>query len=64
MAALRSSTNQRVLKGQISNIGMLSKVCRTCDINYCNIIDEILQFIKHTLGDNTPLPVMGAPIER
>ena len=44
-----------MLKGRI-NIGMLSWLCRAHEIEYCDMIEEILPFIKQTAVDNPQLP--------
>ena len=36
----------RIQKGQMKNIGTLTKHCRTCNINYFDIMEGILYFTK------------------
>ena len=56
MAASSRSTPQRVLKGQMRNIGILTELCRTCNIDYGDIMEEMFRFIKRTVADDPPLP--------
>jgi len=45
-----------VLKGQMRNISTLTKLCRTCGIDYGDIMEEMICCIKQTIVDDTPLP--------
>jgi len=45
-----------MLKGQMRNIGILTKLCRSCSINYGNVIEEMLHFINRTIADDLSLP--------
>jgi len=49
------SIRYRVLKGQKRNIGMQTELCRTCDIDYDKVIEEMLCFIQRTVVDDPPL---------
>src|SRR5207302_2623163 len=62
------STPRRVLKGHTKNISMLTELCRALNINYCDMTEEILRFIK-TAADNPQQPAdpteLGSlPVER
>src|SRR5437588_1649378 len=54
-ASLGLSTPRRVLKGRTKNISMLTELCRVLNINYCDMMEEMLRFIK-TGADNPQLP--------
>jgi len=56
VGAVRRSIPRPVLKGQMRNIGTLTKLCRTCSIDYGDVIEEMLHFIKRTVADDLPLP--------
>jgi len=56
VAAARRSIPRPVLKDQMRNIGTLTEVCRTCGINYSDIMEEMLHFIKRTVADNLLQP--------
>ena len=45
-----------MLKCRIRNIGTLPELCRTCCINYRDVMEEILHLIKQTVADDPPLP--------
>jgi len=52
-----------------TNIAKLSELCRAHEIEYCDMIEEILRFIKQTAADNPRLPAdpteLGLlPVER
>jgi len=47
---------RRVLKDRMRNISMLSKLCRTCSIDYGDIMEKMLCFIKWTVADDPPVP--------
>jgi len=49
------SAPRRMLKGPM-NIGALSELCRAHEIEYCDMIEEMLHFIKETAADNPQLP--------
>jgi len=58
MEMLTSSSHnapRRMLKGR-TNIGTLSELCRAHEIKYCNMMEELLRFIKQTAADDPPLP--------
>ena len=62
------STPRRVLKGRTKNISMLTELYRALNINYCDMTEEMLRFIK-TRADNPQLPAdsteLGSlPVER
>jgi len=62
------SAPRRMLKGR-TNICTLSELCRAHDIEYCDMMEEMLRFIKQTAGDDTRLPAdptkLGLlPVER
>ena len=44
-----------VLKGPIRNIGTLTELCRTCDIDYGNLREEMLCSMKLTVAKETLL---------
>jgi len=46
---------RRILKGQMMNVSTLTELCRTCNIDYGDIIEEMLRFTKQTVADNHPL---------
>jgi len=45
---------RRILKGRIKKVSMLSELCRTCNIDYGDIM-EMLRFTKQTIVDDHPL---------
>jgi len=49
------SIPRRMLNGRMRNIGTLTELCRTCGIDYGDLIEEMLCFIKRTVVDNPPL---------
>jgi len=62
------SAPQRMLKGR-TNIGTLSELCRAHEIEYCDMMEEMLPFIKQTAADDPWLPAdpteLGLlPVER
>ena len=51
------SAPRRVLKGcMIENIGTLTKLCRAFNIDYSDMIEEMLRFIRQTIVDDQRLP--------
>jgi len=51
------SPPRRVLKGRMmENIGTLTELCRARNIDYSEIIEEMLRFIRHTIADDQRLP--------
>jgi len=51
------SRPRRVLKGRMmENIGTLTELCRTRNIDYSEMIEEILRFIRQTIADDQRLP--------
>jgi len=62
------SATWRMFKGR-TDIGTLSELCQAHEIEYCNMIEEMLYFIMQTAADNKRLPAeltkLGLlPIER
>jgi hypothetical protein len=62
------SAPRRMLKGR-TNIGTLSELCRAHEIEYCDMMEEMLRFIKQTAADDPRLPAdpteLGLlPVER
>jgi len=49
------SAPQRMLKGR-TNFGTLSELCRAHEIEYCDMMEEMLRFIKQAAADDTRLP--------
>ena len=49
------STPRRVLKGRTKNTSTLTELCRALNINYYDMTEEMLHFIK-TGADNPQLP--------
>ena len=59
MEALASSRSapRRVHKGcMMENIGTLTKLCRALNIDYSDMIEKILRFIRQTIADDQRLP--------
>src|SRR5207302_5383770 len=54
-AFLGLSTPCRILKGRTKNISTLTELCRALNINYYDMTEEMLRFIK-TRADNLQLP--------
>ena len=51
------STPWRVLKGRMmEKISTLTEECRALNIDYSNIIEEMLRFIRQTIADEQRLP--------
>jgi len=51
------SAPRRVLKGRMmENIGTLTALCRAFNIDYSDMIEEMLSFIWQTIADNQRLP--------
>ena len=51
------SVPRRVLKGRImESIGTLTELCRALNIDYSDIIEEMLRFIRQTIADDQRLP--------
>ena len=51
------SAPRRVLKGRIiENIGTLTELCRALTIDYSDMIEEMLRFIRQTIADDQRLP--------
>ena len=49
------SAPRRMLKGR-TKIGTLSELCRAHEIAYCNMMKEMLRFIKQTAADDQQQP--------
>ena len=48
---------RRVLKGRMmENIGTLTELCRALNIDYSDMIEEMLRFIRQTIADDQWLP--------
>jgi len=45
----------RILKGRMKNVSMLTELCRTCNIDHGDIIEETLRLIKQTVADDHTL---------
>ena len=55
-ASSQSATRQ-VLKGRMmDNIGTLTELCRALNIDYPNMIEDMLRFVWQTIADNQGLP--------
>jgi len=51
------SAPQRVLRGgMMENMGTLTELCRAVNINYADMIEEMLRFIRETIADDQRLP--------
>jgi len=46
---------RRILKGRMKNVSRLTELCRTCNIDYGDIMEEMLRFTKQTVADDHPL---------
>jgi len=62
------SAPRQMLKGR-TNIGTLSELCRAHEIEYCDMIEEMLRFIKQTAADDPrlapdPTELGLLPVER
>jgi len=44
-----------ILKGRMKNVSTLTELCRTCNIDYGDIMEEMLRFTKQTVADNNPV---------
>jgi len=49
------SAPRRMLKGR-TNIGMVRELCRAHEIEYCDMMEGMLRFIKQTAVDDPRLP--------
>jgi len=55
--ASSQSAPRRVLKGRMmENIGTLTELCRALNIDYSDMIEEMLRFIRQTIADDQWLP--------
>ena len=55
--ASSQSAPQRVLKGRnMDNIGTLTELCRALSIDYSDMIEKMLRFVRQTIADNQRLP--------
>ena len=43
---------RRILKGRMKNVSTLTELCRTCNIDYGDIMEEMLRFTKQTVADD------------
>jgi len=56
-AASSQSAPPRVLKGRMmENIGTLTEQCRALNIDYPDMIEEMLRFIRQTIVHDQRLP--------
>jgi len=46
------AASRRILKGRMKNVSTLIELCRTGNIDYGDIMEEILRFTKHTIPDD------------
>jgi len=46
---------RRILKGRMKKVSTLTELCRTCNIDYGDIMEEMLRFTKQTVADDHPL---------
>ena len=44
-----------ILKSRMKNLSTLTELCRTCNIDYVDIMEEMLCFTKKTVADEHPL---------
>jgi len=51
----------RILKGKMKNVSALTKLCRTCNIHYSDIMEKMLCFTEQTVAGDHPLS--SDPIE-
>ena len=42
----------RILSGWMKNVSTLAELCRTCNINYGDIMEEMLWFTNQTVADD------------
>jgi len=49
------SAPQRMLKGR-TNIGTLLELCRAHEMEYCDMMEQMLCFIQRPVADDPPLP--------
>jgi len=56
VAAASRGIPHRVLKDRMRNISTLTELCRTCSIDYGDVMEVMLPFIKPTVADDPPLP--------
>jgi len=55
--ATSRSAPRRVLIGRMmDNIGTLTELCRALNIDYSDLIEEMLRFIRQTIADDQRLP--------
>ena len=50
------SAPRRVLKGRMENISTLTELCRALNIDYSDMIEQMLRFIRQTIADDQRLP--------
>jgi len=57
VTASSRSAPRRVLKGRMMvNTGTLTELCRARNIDYSDMIEEMLRFIRQTIADDQRLP--------
>jgi len=47
-----AAASGRILKGLMKNVSTLIELCRTCNIDYGDIMEKVLRFTKHTIPDD------------
>jgi len=57
------STPHRVLKGRMKNTSMLTELCATLNIDYSDMMQEILRFTRQTAVDDRQLPADPTELE-
>jgi len=56
------STPRQALKGCMNNTSTLTELCTALNINYSNMMEEILRFIRQTAADDRRLPADPAEL--
>ena len=46
---------RRIIKGWMKNVSTLTELCRICNIDYGDIMEEMLRFTKQTVADDDAL---------
>jgi len=46
---------RRILKCRMKNVSTLTELCRTCHIDYGDIMEEMLRFTRQSVADDHPL---------
>jgi len=63
VATVSRSIPCRVPKGQMCNIGTLTELCRTCGIDYGDVVEEMLHFMKRTVAHDPLWPTDPTKLE-